>query len=77
MSEDPQTLKDFFDTKEWQEDLAERIIKDLGKALPCSNLIMNRYGLDIKPAMLMRKAKEIADLKPKIPRPKLKGMARR
>lgn len=66
-------IKAFFESDTWKTDIAERIIKDLGKALPCSNLIKNRYGFDIPTTMLMKKAKELQDLKPKREMPKIKG----
>jgi len=61
------TPESFFESEEWKK---KHIIQDLGNALTYSNFINRKYGLDISTTTLMKKAKELQDLKPKTKRPK-------
>jgi len=64
------TPESFFESEEWKKVISKHIIQDLGNALTYSNFINRKYSLDISTTILMKKAKELQDLKPKILRPK-------
>jgi len=66
------TINEFFETNIWKTIYSEQIIKNLNQAVPISNFIKNKYGLDISASELMIKAREISKLKPKRIRPKKK-----
>jgi len=66
------TPESFFESEEWKKVISKHIIQDLGNALTYSNFIKRKYDMDISTTTLMKKAKELQDLKPKITRLKHK-----
>lgn len=64
------TPESFFESDAWKKVISKHIVQDLGNALPYSNHIKRKYNIDISTTLLMQKAKELQDTKPKTKIPK-------